>query len=287
MDIDLARTFIEITKTGSFIGAAERLFITQTTVTARIHNLEEQLNCRLFVRNRSGATLTENGKHFLTHANQLVQIWEAARRDIPLPIGKDASITIGGEFSLWNPLMLTWLNAHKESHSNIALHVEIGESRTLHQKLEQGLIDLALVHHPEYWVSMQVEQVLEEKLVMVRSTKKSEPYVFVDWGEDFRQQHNAALPQFANTSLSVNFGPLALIYLQQNGGSGYFRTRVVQTYLQDGTLELVPEAPEFSYPVYLIYLRKNNNAFISSVLTQLKEVINLESDWSQRNFVSL
>lgn len=287
MDIDLARTFIEITKTGSFIAAAERLFITQTTVTARIHSLEEQLNCRLFVRNRSGATLTENGKHFLTHANQLVQIWEAARRDLPLPVGNEASITIGGEFSLWNPLMLTWLNAHKETYPNIALHVEIGESRTLHQKIEQGLIDFALVHHPEYWVSMQVEQVLEEKLVMVRSTKKSEPYVFIDWGEDFRQQHNAALPQLANTSLSVNFGPLALIYLQQNGGSGYFRTRVVQTYLQDGSLELVPEAPEFSYPVYLIYLRKNNNALVSSVLSQLKKVINLESDWSQRHFLSI
>ncbi|OIQ98611.1 HTH-type transcriptional regulator YofA [mine drainage metagenome] len=286
MEIDLARTFIEITKTGSFISAAERLFITQTTVTARMHNLEEQLKCRLFVRNRSGATLTENGKHFLTHANQLVQVWEAARRDLPIPIGTEASITIGGEFSLWNPLMLTWLNTHRECHPNIALHVEIGESRTLHQKLEQGLIDLALVHHPEYWVGMQVEQVLEEKLVMVRSTRKSEPYVFIDWGEDFRRQHNAALPQFSSTSLSVNFGPLALIYLQQNGGSGYFRTRVVQAYLQDGTLELVPEAPEFSYPVYLIYLRKKNNDFISTVIEQLKEVINLETDWSQRNFVS-
>ncbi|MES2182783.1 MAG: LysR family transcriptional regulator, partial [Pseudomonadota bacterium] len=59
MDIDLARTFLEITKTGSFIKAAEQLHVTQTAVTARMHNLEEQLKCRLFVRNRNGASLTE------------------------------------------------------------------------------------------------------------------------------------------------------------------------------------------------------------------------------------
>ena len=55
MDIDLARTFLEIVRTGSFVAAAERLHVTQTTITARVQNLEQQLDCRLFVRNRAGA----------------------------------------------------------------------------------------------------------------------------------------------------------------------------------------------------------------------------------------
>lgn len=37
MDIDLARTFLEVVRTGSFMAAAERLHVTQTAVTARIH----------------------------------------------------------------------------------------------------------------------------------------------------------------------------------------------------------------------------------------------------------
>ncbi len=40
MDIDLARTFLEIIRGGSFIAAAERMHLTQTAVTARIQNLE-------------------------------------------------------------------------------------------------------------------------------------------------------------------------------------------------------------------------------------------------------
>lgn len=282
MDIDLARTFLEITKTGSFIKAAEQLHVTQTAVTARMHSLEEQLKCRLFVRNRNGASLTENGKHFVTHANQLIQVWESARRDLPLLSGNEISVTIGGEFSLWNPLMLTWLNKLQENQPNVAIHVEIGESRTLHQKLENGLIDLALVHRPEYWFGMQVEQLLEEKLVMVRCPKRPEPYIYIDWGDEFRRQHDAALPQYAKASLGINFGPLALFYLQNNGGSGYFRTRVIQAYLQDGTLELVPQAPEFSYPVYLLYHRERHNLIIDKALQVLKDVASDEINWSQR-----
>ncbi|MGO3453167.1 MAG: LysR family transcriptional regulator, partial [Marinomonadaceae bacterium] len=52
MDIELAKTFIEIMQSGTFAKAAERLHVTQTTVTARIHALEASMNCSLFIRNR-------------------------------------------------------------------------------------------------------------------------------------------------------------------------------------------------------------------------------------------
>ncbi|MEG6666960.1 LysR family transcriptional regulator, partial [Pseudomonas aeruginosa] len=62
MDIDLARTILEIARSGSFVAAAERQHLTQTADTARIHNLERQLGCQLFVRNRAGARLTADGE---------------------------------------------------------------------------------------------------------------------------------------------------------------------------------------------------------------------------------
>ncbi len=76
MDIELARTFLEITRGGSFIAAAERLHVTQTAITARVQKLEAQLGCSLFVRNRAGARLTANGEKFIGYASQLVQSWE-------------------------------------------------------------------------------------------------------------------------------------------------------------------------------------------------------------------
>ena len=54
MDIELARTFLEVIDAGSFLGAAARLHVTQSTVSARIRTLEERMGRRLFVRNKAG-----------------------------------------------------------------------------------------------------------------------------------------------------------------------------------------------------------------------------------------
>ena len=51
MDIELARTFLQIVRSGSLVAAAEHLHLTQTAISARVQNLESQLNCKLFVRN--------------------------------------------------------------------------------------------------------------------------------------------------------------------------------------------------------------------------------------------
>lgn len=280
MDIDLARTFLEIVRSGSFLAAAERLHITQTTVTARIHNLEGLLGCRLFVRNRSGARLTDNGRHFVKHANQLVQTWEASRRDLPLPEGRDQLIALGCETSLWNPLLVRWLSRLAHEHPDIAVRVEVGERDHLHEQLQLGVLHAALVHQPEYWPGVQVEQLLEEKLIMVRSTLSDEPYVYVDWGAAFRRQHDAALPHLARTSITMNLGPLALQYLLENGGLGYFRTRVVQKHLEAGSLERVADAPEFSYPVFLMYHPLAEAEALDSCLSSLRAALGELREWA-------
>ena len=58
MDIGLARTFLAIADAGNFVKAAERLNITQSTVSARVKLLESLLGQALFVRSKSGAQLT-------------------------------------------------------------------------------------------------------------------------------------------------------------------------------------------------------------------------------------
>ena len=279
MDIELARTFLEIVRTGSFVAAAERLHVTQTTVTARMQNLETQLGCRLFVRNRNGASLTDNGERFSIHASQLVQTWESARRELPLPERVDSLLRVGGEISLWNPLLLGWLLQLRIRKPTLAVRAEVGEPRTLYKKFEQGLLDAVLVHQPEYGPGMQVEQLLEEKLVMVRSTTKEAPYIYIDWGETFRQQHDTALPELARAEVTVDLGPLALQYLLQQGGSGYFRTRVVQAHLESGLLERVQSAPEFSYPVYLIYSRTRDIALLPDAFAILQDSLADGGDW--------
>ncbi|AKA24533.1 LysR family transcriptional regulator [Pseudomonas chlororaphis] len=282
MDIDLARTFLQIVRSGSLIAAAEQLHLTQTAISARVQNLEGQLNCKLFVRNRAGARLTADGEAFVVYANQLVQTWEAAQRDLPLLAGYRNVLHIGGEVSLCNPLMLNWVRRLRQAIPSHAVRSQIAEGASLQRQLELGVLDAALVFQPVYGPGLQVEQLLEEKLILVRLAGRPEPYVYIDWGEDFRRQHDAALPDRAKAAVGFNLGPLALQFILEGGGSGYFRTRVVQSYLDSGVLERVEKAPEFNFPTYLLYARERDSAELQQAFDVLREVVANDTDWSQR-----
>lgn len=282
MDISLARTFLEVVRSGSLIAASEQLHVTQAAVTARIQSLESQLNCRLFVRNRGGARLTRDGELFVTYANQLVQTWEAAQRDLPLISGIDSVLHLGCETSLYNPLMLHWVRLLRGEQGSQAVHTEVGEGAALQRRLEQGTLDAALVFQPSYWPGLQVEELLEEKLIQVCLPSQPEPYIYIDWGDAFRQQHDRALPEKAKAELTFNLGPMALQYLLSCGGSGYFRTRVVQSYLDSGQLQRVPRAPEFSFPAWLVYARERDSEALQQAIALLRRAAADSHDWSQR-----
>ncbi len=282
MDITLARTFLEIVRCGSFVAAAQRLHVTQAAVTSRIQSLESQLDCTLFIRNRSGAKLTVDGEAFIAHASQMIQAWDNAVRDLPLLKGFSDVLHIGGEASLSKPLMLDWIRSLRHNLPEHSVRAEIDNSSALLQRVEQGTLDAALVYQPEYLPGLQVEELLEEKLIQVALPGQSEPYVYIDWGEEFRRQHDAALPEKARAEVTFNLGPLALEYILSAGGSGYFRSRVVQSYLDSGQLVAVNKAPEFSFPTYLVYSRQRESPMLTQAIELLRKLVQAPSDWSQR-----
>src|SRR5690606_21048999 len=168
MDIALARTFLEIVETGSFVAAAGRLNITQTAVSARVHAMEEQLGRRLFVRNKSGARLTPAGERFLRHAATLVQVWDRARRQVALPPGRIDIASVGAEISRGHPLLVDWLAWMKKEAPDIALRAEVGTAGPLLEAVRNGALDLAVLYDPPPQDSTAVVELLhEEKLVMV------------------------------------------------------------------------------------------------------------------------
>ena len=106
MDTELARTFLSVVAAGNFVKAAERLFVTQSTVSARIQSLEEQLGRQLFVRNKAGTTLTRAGRQFQKHATTLLRTVEQARQDVGVREGYRASLTVGARIGIWEGLLL-------------------------------------------------------------------------------------------------------------------------------------------------------------------------------------
>lgn len=280
MDIELARTFVEIVSTGSFIKAAERLNVAQTTVSARVRLLEQQLGRPLFVRNKAGATLTQAGEQFLRFAPSFVQLWQRARQQVAVPEGHRAVLTVGSEVSLWQPLLAEWVRMMRRSHPDIALRVHVDVPQDLITHVAAGLVDIAIMYAPQHRPGLEVDLLLEEELVLVTTNletyRADDPqYVHVEWGPDFSLHHGVSFPDIT-PGLVSNLGPLALGYVLLEGGSGYFRMHAVQQYLESGQLHLVPGAPHFSFPVYAVHSTNVDAATLEVALTVLRAVSKVE-----------
>ncbi|KFL27428.1 LysR family transcriptional regulator [Devosia sp. 17-2-E-8] len=268
MDVALARTFLEIAQSGSFVAAASRLNITQTAVSARVRTLEDQLGRRLFIRNKSGARLTPAGERFMRHAITFLQVWDRARHQVGLPEGRTDVASVGAEMSLWNPFLSDWLVWMKHQAPEIALRADVDIPSRLLDRIHDGSLDLAVLYDPPpQGGNAVVELLTEEKLVMVTTSTAPNPelgddYVHVDWGPLFHSSHQAAFPQLGSPAVQISHGPLALLYLTRVGGTGYFRLSAVAPYLEADRLHIVETAPQFSYSVHMVYSTLTEPALI-------------------------
>lgn len=253
MDTELARTFLSVATAGSFVGAAERLHVTQSTVSTRIRTLEDQLGCPLFIRNKAGAALTDAGRRFQRHATMLVRTVEQARHDVGLPKGARASVVVGARIGIWEGLLLGWLAQCRRAMPDVSIRAEIGFEADLMQGLIDGRIDIAVMYTPQRRPNLELVPLVDERLVLVESVLPGSDYVYVDWGPEFYAQHSASFPDLAGPSLSVNVGWLGLRHLLGNGGSGYFPLRTVEPLVAAGHLLRVAGAPEFVLPAWLVH----------------------------------
>jgi LysR family transcriptional regulator, flagellar master operon regulator len=280
METELARTFLTVVAAGNFISAADRLHVTQSTVSARIRTLEEQLACTLFVRNKAGTVLTPAGRQFQKHAASLVRTVEQARQDVGIPTGYRAVLAVGGRIGLWENLLLRWLLLMQETAPDVSLRAEIGFEEDLMQQLIEGRIDIGVMYTPQSRPGLSVELLLEDRLVFVSSfqPKPGKGYVYIDWGPEFYAKHSVSFPEFVSPGLLVNIGWLGLQHILENGGSGYFPVRLVRSYLENGRLHLVRDAPEFRHPAYVVYSTEGEGDLVETAVAGMRRIAAREAE---------
>lgn len=277
METEFARTFLVVVAEGSFVNAASRLHVTQSTVSARVHALEEYLGCTLFVRNKAGAALTPAGQQFQKHASSLVRTLEQARQDVGIPQGFRATLTVGGRFGLWEQLLLQWLPWMREKASDVRIRAEIGFESDLMQRLVEGNMDIGVMYTPQSRPGLIVELLLEEELILVSKAIDGEAagresYVHVDWGPEFYEKHQMHFPDLHPAAVVVSIGWLGLQQILARGGNSYFPERLVREYLRTGELVRVNGAPPFTLPAYVVYSLERDPEVVDVALDGIREI---------------
>lgn len=257
MNLDELRTFLEVVESGSLVAASRRLNVTQSTVTARITGLEQEIGQKLLHRNKSGAELTSPGFKFKRYAEVMVQLWHQARSEVSLPKGFQGVCNVGLEFDLWQGVGQRFLGHVRAHCPGVAVALWPGEQRQIDRWLDIGLVDIAFCYTPQAAEKFASRVLFDDELVLVSTVPVSsgadDPgYIFVDHGEEFRRSHAAAFPGDTTSALTIASSDWALDYLLRHGGSGYLPRRHVEARVGAGTLYRLAGVPHFSRRTYVV-----------------------------------
>ncbi len=275
MDIALARTFLTVAETGSFIDAARKMNVTQSTVSARIKGLEDMLGRPLFERSNTGAELTAAGEQFQKHALALVRVWQHAQLEVGLSAQHRDHLAVGAPAGLWDGFLLRWISWLRANIPDIAVSASAGLSAVLTARLMEGTLDLAVMYRPAQPPGFRIEHLFDEEFVLVTSAgpaarRSATDYVFIDWGQDFQEDHAAAYPDLTNPGLNLDLGSIGIRYVLANECSGYFPMRLVKTHLARGRLRQPKRAQRFVYPVYMVYPEARDEEAYEPILAGLR-----------------
>jgi len=250
MDIDELKTFLEVHRTRHFGQAAENLCVSQSTVSARIRQLEQSLGVSLFSRERNNIQLTTAGKKLMVYAESILTSWTRARFEIGTEDEGQIPFIIGGVPSMWDINLQSLLNYLHETLPDIALYAETQTSDVFIRRIYEQTMDMAFIFDAPQTTDLDIIEVTHIPLVMVSSQRGlkiddafTNEYVLVDWGTSFSTSHAKYFRDAPSPTIRISLGRLAKDFILSQGGTAYLPEPMVDEYIQDDSLYYVKDAP--------------------------------------------
>lgn len=167
MEVKLLHAFVELAETGHYGRAAEKLHVTQSTLSKQIKALEDSVGGAVFERGRHGACLTSLGelllkeaRPFLRHGDELGAKMRAAMA------GRTGHLTIAFGISTLAtaPRLIT---RFRQAVPDCQITLNDMSSTTQHQRILAGRLDLGFCRAPENTDDLSFVPVLTEHLALV------------------------------------------------------------------------------------------------------------------------
>jgi DNA-binding transcriptional LysR family regulator len=143
-DTTLLHSFVVIAEQGGLTRAAERLNLTQSAVSARLRQLEEQVGHRLFRRTTRKVGLTQQGEKLLAYARSILALHADAQASLARAPYLDGHVRLGVCEDFPRQELVQLLGRFGQSHPAVPLQLKFGLSPGLIGDAEEGLVDLVL-----------------------------------------------------------------------------------------------------------------------------------------------
>ncbi|MHB7567342.1 HTH-type transcriptional regulator HdfR [Citrobacter braakii] len=270
VDTELLKTFLEVSRTRHFGRAAEALYLTQSAVSFRIRQLENQLGVNLFTRHRNNIRLTAAGEKLLPYAETLMNTWQAARKEVA-NTSRHNEFSIGASASLWECMLNDWLKRlyqSQEPQSSLQFEARIAQRQSLVKQLHERQLDLLITTETPKMDEFSSQLLGYFTLALYCSspsqTKDELNYLRLEWGPDF-QQHEAGL--IAGDEVPVLTTSSAELARQQLSVIKGFSWLPVNWAKTKSDLHTVTDSTTLSRPLYAVWLQNSDeNGLICDLL---------------------
>ncbi|HKU94420.1 MAG TPA: LysR family transcriptional regulator, partial [Vineibacter sp.] len=168
MDFRQLRYFVAVADTGTFSGAAERIRIAQPALSRAVARLEDEIGKPLFVRHANGVTLTDIGGALHRRAERLLRELRLLQDDIAADEGEPLGLTVFGmQPSLWSLVTAPVLTDYLQRYDRATVRLMSGISASLHDAVDDGRADIAVVSALATASSLQYVPLVTERIVAV------------------------------------------------------------------------------------------------------------------------
>ncbi|EEL8822589.1 HTH-type transcriptional regulator HdfR [Salmonella enterica subsp. enterica serovar Derby] len=261
VDTELLKTFLEVSRTRHFGRAAEALYLTQSAMSFRIRQLENQLGVNLFTRHRNNIRLTTAGEKLLPYAETLMNTWQAARKEVA-HTSRHNEFSIGASASLWECMLNAWLGRLyqlQEPQSGLQFEARIAQRQSLVKQLHERQLDLLITTEAPKMDEFSSQLLGHFTLALYCSSparKKSElNYLRLEWGPDFQQHETGLIAADEVPVLTTSSAELARQQLSALNGCSWLPVNWAN---EKGGLHTVADSATLSRPLYAIWLQNSD-----------------------------
>ncbi|MDX8364316.1 LysR family transcriptional regulator [Cytobacillus sp. IB215665] len=254
MELKHLKTFKVITDVGGFTKAADVLGYAQSSVTAHIQTLEDEIGSPIFDRIGKKVVITDAGKKLLPYAIQMLDLYDRARHIAKEEENPAGTIKIGAPESLTVYRLPAIISAYKKLYPNVQIIIKTFECWRLKELLRRGEIDIALLLQPEHEDSdLQITKLIDEPMNVIApiehplAKKHDEPisipldetFIYTEKGCDYRATfENHLIKHGYVPDTSLEFWSIEAIKQCVMCGLGisYLPSIAVQTELKEGKI---------------------------------------------------
>lgn len=167
MNFSSMEYFSVLAQERNFTRAAERLHITQQSLSSHIAGMEKELGCQLLVR-RVPLELTYAGQVMLRYATDFQKVHSSMQREFcDISQNQKGVLRVGAASARGQMILPGTISLFQKSYPNIRVELTEASNSGLHQQLLKGTIDLAIADFPETLPGIRLEEFYREENVLL------------------------------------------------------------------------------------------------------------------------